>query len=160
MNYCDIAIITIRFYTKLIILKNIKMEKYALTESEIYLELIKQKFTERQKIETDLTKVMIMYLATIGLLIKFSLDSNSTHELRITLSVFAIIITSTGFVQCHFVNKMRKSIENELTNLNEKIGNPLTNTEQLTLKYYLPIISAFLLIVIVGFVYLIAKALN
>ncbi|MBA1341966.1 MAG: hypothetical protein C5S40_07470 [ANME-2 cluster archaeon] len=100
-------------------------------------------------------KTLIIYLAIIGVILKFTLDDSANLEFKQALFGMGIITSIAMLTTCICGEKIRRSIVDEIQSLNEMLGSPLISCELIHLKYSSMSIFIFVVFVIIGFVYFI-----
>ena len=118
--------------------------------NDILLELLKQKCQEGHDMLSQYLRAFAIYVAIIGILVKFALDQGASAELRNTLLMAGIFISIVALYTCLLGHKIRISISSEIQNLNDKLNNPLLLTDLNHLKFTVIIALSFVVIVIIG----------
>lgn len=89
--------------------------KELIYDKDVLLEILKQKLEEAKGLLSHYIRAYAIYLAITGGLLKFSLDANSTPQLTIALAWLGIACSVVAFVVCILGEKLRRSIQQDLS---------------------------------------------
>jgi hypothetical protein len=81
---------------------------------EVYLELLKLKAAEITSLQSNIIKVVGLYLAVTGALLKFALESAATGELRAALSYMGTLVSLLTWLACFFAESYRRSLKKQI----------------------------------------------
>lgn len=89
--------------------------------NEAQLELLKLKSKEAEVFTNNGMRTITLFLAVTGALLKFSLDANSTTDLRLVLSVMGLVTSFLLLLASYVATKHRQLLRNELNELRQSL---------------------------------------
>jgi len=122
----------------------------------VYLELLKLKIDQQQRVFADVIKIALVILSIWGVILKFALETQ-VEELRFTLCILGASVALLGVFVCVGINKLDKSIEHEISVLNKKLTSPLPDTKSIALRYAVWLGGVFDVLVGLGFIWLMSN---
>ena len=119
-------------------------------------ELLRQKTDEANALLGHYIRSYTVYLAVTGALVKFALDENSNAELQRAMSLLGLLTSAAGLLVCIFGERLRRALVSDLQTLRDRAGLPMLSSDILAIKYTVITGVVFIVIVTMGWVYLLA----
>ena len=84
---------------------------------QFYLEILKLKTAETASLQSNIVKVIGLYLAVTGALLKFALEGAATEELRAALSYMGTLVSLLTLMACVFAERYRRTLKQEIARI-------------------------------------------
>lgn len=106
-------------------------------EPEFAKELLNIKRSELDQLTAHYLKALAIFIAISGVIVKFSLDQESTEVLSRALATLGIGCSLVGMLACIVGERLRRIIVGEIVGLSSVVGVPNLASDSLSLKYTL-----------------------
>ena len=116
-------------------------------------DMLKQKTDEATQLQGHYIRAFTVYLAITGGLLKFALDQNATPQLKSAMGLLGLLISCSGLLACLFGERLRRTMESDISLLSTDLGLPQLTSNLLSLKYTVRTAFVFVLIVVVSWLY-------
>jgi len=121
---------------------------------DILEKLLTEKKKELREYFSFYLRGIALYIAVTGVVIKFAFDKDATYTLKNAMSFFGVALTLVGFLSCIYSVIYQKAVRNDFLDLSKKEENISLKSDLLPFKYMTQMLFVFLIVVLVGWIYL------
>lgn len=120
----------------------------------VLTELLKQRHQQGFDLLSHYIKAFSVYVAIVGALLKFALDSNSNPALRSALVALGLLLSAVGLFACYLGRRLHAAIAREIALLSNTLNVPPLESSLVGPKYFALAVFCFVALVLIGCCYL------
>lgn len=128
------------------------------TSKDALLELFRLKSQEYAALLTHIIRSFAIFVAVVGAVFKFALDSSSTPTLRLALSIFGLVTCCIIWAAAFCAELYRRSLCDSIAYVRRELGVPEPKDDLAGAKYGLRLAAVVALAIGVVWIYLIVTA--